>query len=399
MRLTHLQVSGYRNIDRLEITFPHRTGIFIGANAQGKSNLLEAVYMLATMRAVRAETDAQVIRRESLNDVLPVARVVGLAETAEGPLKVEVTVTGRPGPNGPIGTKTAKINGVSRRHSDAVGRLTAVLFTADDLDLISGTPSGRRRYIDVTLAQVEPAYSSARSKFERVLTQRNHLLKRIREGVAIRDELPYWDGELTKHGALLFHRRARALSSIGAMAAEAHARLAPGERLTIEYRPRLDPLRISLTSAAEKEIAEAYATALATSLPRDIAAGMSLTGPHRDDLLFSLDDFAAAGFASRAQSRTVALALRLAEARYLRDVRADPPVLLLDDILSEMDAERRDSVLAALGDVDQMLVTGTDWDRFPRSFLADASLFAVEAGSVQPLGAPPPAPGHRTEVS
>jgi DNA replication and repair protein RecF len=184
------------------------------------------------------------------------------------------------------------------------------------------------------------------------------------------------------------------------MSRDAHAQLAPGERLAIQYRPRLEPLRIELAQAAEPEIGEAYAQALSASLGRDIAAGMTLTGPHRDDLLFSLDDFAAAGFASRAQQRTIALALRLAEAQYLRESRGDPPILLLDDILSEMDAERRDSVLGSLGDVDQMLVTGTDWDRFPQSFLVDASLFAVEAGSVRPLSAPPrPAPGPGTAES
>ena len=119
---------------------------------------------------------------------------------------------------------------------------------------------------------------------------------------------------------------------------------------------------------------------------------MTLQGPHRDEVFFSLDDFPAAGFASRAQQRTIALSLRLAEAQFLRERRGDPPLLLLDDILSEMDGSRRDSVLAALGDVDQMLVTGTDWDRFSRSFLDDASLFVVEAGSARLLGAGAPVP-------
>ncbi|MEX0682850.1 MAG: DNA replication and repair protein RecF [Dehalococcoidia bacterium] len=396
MRLTHLQVTNYRNIERLEIDLPHSTGVFVGANAQGKSNILEAIYMLATMRAARADYDAQVIRRDVLDEVLPAARVVGQAETADGPLKVEVTVTARGGPKGPIGTKTTKINGVPKRLSDAVGRLTAVLFTADDLELISGSPSDRRRYLDITLSQVDHAYATARSRFERVLTQRNHLLKRIREASASRDELPYWDGELAKDGAVLFHRRARSLAAIAAIAREAHARLAPSERLLVEYRPRLIPLRLDLATADEAAITEAYEHALAATLSRDVAAGMTLNGPHRDDVAFTLDDMAADGFASRAQQRTIALALRLAEARFLRDRRGDPPLLLLDDILSEMDAARRDSVLGTLGDVDQMVVTGTDWDRFPRSFLAGASQFAVESGSVQVLEA---APGPKTEAT
>ncbi len=392
MRLTHLLLSDYRNIERLEIGLPQRASVFVGENAQGKSNILEAVYLLATLRAVRAEHDAQVIRRAALDDVLPAARVVGQAETAAGSIKVEVTLTGRPGPNGPIATKTVKVNGVSKRVSAAVGSITAVLFTADDLHLIDGSPSVRRRYLDMTLAQVDPAYSKARSRFERVLTQRNHLLKRIREGAAGRDELAYWDAALAANGALLFGRRAGAVDVMARLAQEAHARLAPGEHLATHYRPRLEPLAIDLTEAVEEAIAGAYRDALSASLSRDIAAGMTLQGPHRDDILFSLDNFPAAGFASRAQQRTIALSLRLAEAQFLRERRGDPPLLLLDDVLSEMDASRRDSVLATLGDADQMLVTGTDRDRFSGAFLEDASLFAVEAGSVRPLAAGAPAP-------
>ncbi|HEY5640975.1 MAG TPA: DNA replication and repair protein RecF [Dehalococcoidia bacterium] len=392
MRLTHLLLSDYRNIERLEIDLPERASVFVGENAQGKSNILEAVYMLATMRAVRAEHDAQVIRRAALDDVLPAARVVGQAETAAGSIKVEVTLTGRPGPNGPIATKTAKVNGVSRRVSAAVGRITAVLFTADDLHLIDGSPSVRRRYLDMTLAQVDPAYSKARSRFERVLTQRNHLLKRIREGAAGRDELAYWDEEIAVNGGVLISGRGRALDVMSRLAQAAHARLAPGEHLATHYRPRLEPLTIDPAEAEEEAIADAYRIALSGSLSRDVAAGMTLQGPHRDDVFFSLDNFPAAGFASRAQQRTIALSVRLAEAQFLRERRGDPPLLLLDDVLSEMDASRRDSVLATLGDVDQMLVTGTDRDRFSGAFLDGASLFAVEAGSVRPLAAGAPAP-------
>ncbi|HEY5625800.1 MAG TPA: DNA replication and repair protein RecF, partial [Dehalococcoidia bacterium] len=287
MRLTHLLLTDYRNIERLEIDLPQSAGVFVGENAQGKSNILEAVYMLATMRAVRAEQDAQVIRRAALDDVLPAARIVGRAETADGPLKVEVTLTGRPGPNGPIATKTAKVNGVSKRVSAVVGRITAVLFTADDLHLIDGSPSTRRRYLDMTLAQVDQGYAKARSRFERVLTQRNHLLKRIREGAADRNELPYWDEEIATNGAVLFGRRAGALAVMSRLAQDAHAKLATGEHLATHYRPRLEPLAIDPAEAEEEAIAEAYRSALSATLSRDVAAGMTLQGPHRDDVFLS----------------------------------------------------------------------------------------------------------------
>ena len=389
VRLLELEVSGYRNLDRVNLAFSGDRAVFVGENAQGKSNLLEAIYLLATMRAARAETDAQVVSRAAYDEVLPAARVVGHVSTGAGPLKIEVTVVTRPGANGPIGTKTVKVNGVSKRMSDAIGRMTAVLFTADDLEMISGAPSLRRRYLDTTLAQVEPQYASARSRFERVLTQRNSLLKRIREGLAREDELAFWDSELAKDGALLLHRRAQATGTISRLARTVHSHLAPGENLSVSYRPKIET-GTEIETLTEDELIAAYTRALAAGMGRDTTAGMTLTGPHRDDVEFVLDDFAVAGFASRAQQRTVALSLRLAEAKFLEERRGEAPVLLLDDILSEMDAARRGSVLAAIGDVDQMMVTGTDWDRFPADFLAGASLFRVEGGSVQPAVAKSP---------
>lgn len=392
MRLDRLLISDYRNLERVDLSPGPSASVFVGENAQGKSNLLEAVYMLATMRAARAETDAQVVRRGAVeNDVLPAARVVGEVSTAEGPLKVEVAVVARPGTDGHAVTKTVKVNGVARRLASAVGRFTAVLFTAEDLEMVVGPPSLRRRYLDMTLAQVDPAYSSARARFERVLTQRNSLLKRIREGLAGVGELSFWDEELAKDGAVIFHRRLEAASVLSALASDFHSRLAPGEELSISYRPRIDLPEVDMDETA---IRDRYQRVLAAHVSRDVAAGITLSGPHRDDVEFALDGLAAAGFASRAQQRTIALSLRLGEARFLHERRGEPPVLLLDDILSEMDAGRRASVLGAIGESGQMLVTGTDWDRFPADFLEGASLYSVAGGSVHPAGAP--ALGPRT---
>ncbi len=397
MRLTHLQLFDYRNFRRLDLEFGGEVGVFVGANAQGKSNLLEAAYLLATMRAIRTETDVQMVRSQVLDDVMPAARVAGWAETLDGPLKIEIAIVARPGAHGHVATKTVRVNGVPKRLSDAVGRLTAVLFTADDMEMIVGSPSLRRRYIDITLAQVDPQYAAARARFERVLTQRNHLLKRIREGAARTDELFFWDEELSRDGGLIFERRAVCLAEMAALAGEAHASLAPAESLAVRYQPRLDGAEIDLASSGVARATEAYAAALRRGMGRDVAAGMTRQGPHRDDVQVTLDGVAASGYASRAQQRTIALSLRLAEARLLLARRGEPPVLLLDDVLSEMDSGRRGTVMRTLADMDQMLVTGTDWDRFPMEFLSRARLFEVEAGAVNPL-APEPA-GPRTADS
>lgn len=382
MRLNHLRITDYRNLRSIELDFPRDVALVVGGNAQGKSNLLEAIYLLATMRSTRVETDSQLIRRDAMTDVLPAARVAGEVSTANGPLKIEVTIVARPGSVEPIATKTVKVNGVAKRLSDATGRLTAVLFTAEDLEMIGGSPSLRRRYLDLTLTQIDPKYSQARSHFERVLTQRNSLLKRIRESLASTSELEFWDEQLATDGAVLLHTRAGAVNRIAELARDAHADLAPGEVLVIEYQPKLDRAG-NLAEASEEDVREAYLRALSSSVARDTGAGMTTQGPHRDDITFTLDGLGAGGFASRAQQRTIALSLRLAETQLLRERRGESPVLLLDDILSEMDAARRQSVLGALGVGEQMLVTGTDWDRFSAEFVAAASLFEVESGSVR----------------
>jgi DNA replication and repair protein RecF len=380
MRIQRLQLSAYRNFEKLDIELPVGMAVFVGDNAQGKSNLLEAVYLLATMRALRAEVDAHLIRREAIaDDVLPVARVVAEVGTAEEPLKVEVVVTARPGGSGPIATKTVKVNGVAKRLSDAVGRLTAVLFTADDLDLITGSPSGRRRYLDLMLTQVDREYAVARSRYEKVLDQRNHLLKRIRDGESRAEELGFWDDELCRTGATVMQRRAKELTQVRDLAADFHGSLAPGDALEVEYQPRIDrPLPSE--DASTQEIETVLKESLGAAVSRDIAAGMTLQGPHRDDVSLVLNGVSASGFASRAQQRTIALALRLAESRLLELRRGDPPVLLLDDILSEMDAGRREAVLASFSGIEQILVTGTDLDRFPN---AAAAAYEVTRGTVE----------------
>lgn len=396
MRLTRLQLFDYRNFQRLDVELASNVALFIGDNAQGKTNLLEAVYLLATMRGQRVETDVQLIRRELLSDPMPAARVVAEVETRSGPLKVEAAVVARPGARGPIATKTVKVNGSPKRLSDAVGRLMAVLFSADDLQMIDGGPSLRRRYIDLTLMQVDQEYAVARSRFERVLVQRNHLLKRVREGESQAEELVFWDDELSRDGGLIVQRRAEALSEIRALAAEFQRSLAPGEALAIDYQPRIDAAPTDLASSSPADVAACLAAAFRHGLNRDIAAGMTLQGPHRDDVHFVLNDLPAAGYASRAQQRTIALSLRLAEAQLLLRRRGDAPVMLLDDVLSEMDAARRQAVLAAVADMEQLLITGTDWDRFPAEFVSAAACFAVEEGAVRDL-TPVPAAGRRAD--
>lgn len=378
MRLLRLLLADYRNFQRLDLRLPTGPCLFLGDNAQGKTNLLEAIYLLATMRSPRADTEGQLIRWGALAQPLANARVVGEAESAGSPLKVEVTVVARQGNASLLASKVARINGLPRRLAEAVGHLTAVLFTADDLHLVSGPPALRRRYLDLTIAQADRAYVGARQRYDKVLLQRNHLLRRLRERLARPEELTFWNQELVRDGAYIFSARARALATIGQLAAALHADLAPAEALRLAYQPSL-----GLVGDAEPQaIAHLFADVQRRHLEREMAAGMTLFGPHRDDVAFFLNGVPTSGFASRAQQRTIALALRLAEARYLWAQGKEPPILLLDDVLSEMDGQRRRCVLQAIAGYQQVLITATDLHPFPTEFLAQAALYRVAEGTI-----------------
>ncbi len=387
MWIRQLTLTNYRNYRRQELTLGQGPSLLLGDNAQGKSNLLEAVFLLATTRAQRAQTDGELISWDALSEPQPVARVTAEIERDDGPLQLEVIVVGRqrdPGAARPAASKRLRVNGVARRQIDMVGQLTAVLFSTADLDLIGGPPAERRRYLDVTLSQLDTTYLRALQRYGKVISQRNALLRRIQEGEASPDELAFWDEELARDGAVLIGRRAVAVAAQAEHAQEAHRRLSGGEELAIAYRPRLEGWDGAQAAVAEAEAMEAaLRDAFAAGRQRDIGAGITLSGPHRDDLAFTLDGVSAASFASRGQLRTAALSLRLAEARYLADQRGDLPVVLLDDVLSELDESRRSAVLESLGEWDQLLITSTDGEHFGEGLPGSLAVFRVASGRIE----------------
>jgi len=391
MYVRHLSLADFRNYRELELDLPPGPLLFIGENAQGKTNLLEAVYLLSTIRSLRAGSDSELIRWEVAQEALPIARLVAEAERSSGPVRVEMVIQGQPGERVPASddhpraSKRLRVNGVPKRASETIGRINAVLFTSQDIDLISGSPSLRRRYLDITLTQIDARYLKALQQYNKVLLQRNALLRRIQSGIARPDEIAFWDDHLAQAGSYVVGTRAQTVARLAGIAAEAHGFLSGGrEALTLTYQPRWaggwDGERAG--NAGQEELATAFLQTLAQGREREIGAGVTLWGPHRDDLLFSLDGRSAAAFASRAQGRTAALALRLAEARFLLANTGDHPVLLLDDVLSEMDEGRRSSVLDTVSSFDQVWITSAEREDEGRRLFSGASVFSVKAGQV-----------------
>ena len=392
MHLSHLSLANVRSFRRLDLDLEPGSYVVVGENAEGKSNLLEAIALLATTRSQRPGADVELISWTALREEpLPAARLAGRVESARGSDTVEMSIAARalsaPGGSGegagapgegvdpapPLTSRRFRLNGVARRASDLVGTLRAVLFSAADLGVVAGPPAAKRRYLDLTLSQLDGRYVRAAQRYARVLQQRNSLLRRLAERRGRPDELDFWDEELAQAGSVLLADRARSIDRLAADAARRYAELAPGDApLRPCYRPALPgPLAAALLAAggdgagAGDWLSGAFREALAERRREDVAAGVTRIGPHRDDVAFLLGGRELAPTASRGQQRGAALALRLAEVELCRSRTGEPPVLLLDDVLSELDAQRRERVIEVAYGVDQLVVTTPDPARPP----------------------------------
>ena len=383
MYIFDLQLTNYRNYVRSSLKLEKGLNLFVGDNAQGKSNLLEAVYLLSTLRSSRASHDSDLVRRDIVNSDFPVARLSAEVERSAGNLQIELAVVGRTTDPSHRAGKRVRVNGVPRKASDAVGQLCAVLFTTLDIEIVAGPPLMRRRYLDMMISQVDRGYLRAMQKYAKVLQQRNSLLKRIQNREAGVHELNFWDQELAHAGGLIFWARADALGHVVPQAMMQMERLSDGlEQLQLSYRPSLGGLDEHDVPIDDSEWTARMLKALQNLRSREISAGATLVGPHRDDVLIEIDGMPADAFASRAQQRTAALSMRLAEASYLRRALGDDPVVLLDDVLSELDARRRRGVLEYIDTFQQTLVTTADPDRLREVMTRAASRFVVQAGAV-----------------
>ncbi|MCA9832037.1 MAG: DNA replication/repair protein RecF [Dehalococcoidia bacterium] len=383
MHIFELRLSNYRNYAQTTVRLDRGLNLFVGENAQGKSNLLEAIYLLSTLRSSRASTDADLVRRDILDSEFPIARLECQVERSAGNLHLEVAIVGRTTDPQHRAGKRVRVNGLPKRASDAVGQLSSVLFTTLDIDIVAGPPLLRRRYLDMMVSQVDRGYLRAMQKYQRVVQQRNSLLKRIAERQASSSELSFWDQELAHASGTIMHARAEALGHVAVQAAFHMDRLSDGQdSVSVTYRPSIGGLDESDSPIDDTEWTSRMLRALESLRAREIGAGSTLAGPHRDDFHVEINGFSAGPHASRAQQRTAALALRLAEASYLRKVLADDPVVLLDDVLSELDARRRRGVLEFLDSFQQTLITTADPDRVRDIMTRAAGRFVVQAGAI-----------------
>jgi len=343
------------------------------------------MYMLAIARSSRASTDREMVRRQSVGTDAQ-AQISAVAHREGGKVKVQMdfsvsTAAAGPedSPQGVYTQKYVRVNGLPRRSADLVGEINAVMFTAQDLDLVYGSPSTRRRYLDILISQADPRYLKALQRYQKVLVQRNFLLKRMRDRRAQTGEMDFWDGELVTSGSYLVTKRAETLLGLGRIAFGLNTALAGegGAALEAQYAPSFPVGRGEMEAAAE------FRAALESSRPKELAAGMTMAGPHRDDVRLLLGGMDAGQYASRGQVRVLVLAMKLAEAQYLKEQRRQEPILLLDDVLSELDARRRAHVLDMAAGFQQSFITTADPEMIPEKYTARAQAYVVRKGVVE----------------
>lgn len=396
MHLTHLSLTNFRNFARLDIEVPRGSALIVGANGQGKTSLLEAIYFLATFTSFHASTDRELVNFLAAREPLAVARIVANfnRESADHRLEVRIIQEANGFNDSSRVRKEVLLDGVKNKIGEVVGRFNAVLFLPQMLSIIEGSPDERRRYLNLALAQVQPHYPDLLSHYGRALSQRNALLKQIGEFGGDPGQLTYWDDQLVTSGAQLIRARIQAVQELEHIAARVHHELTRGgEVLRLDYQPAYDPLPqppgqyslpldapVSRSGISLEEIRSGFLKELMAQRGEEIARGVTTIGPHRDELRFLESGIDLGTYGSRGEVRTAMLALKLAEAIWMKARTGQAPVLLLDEVLAELDTNRRSDLLSRLTMSEQALLTTTDLNLFTAEFVQQATLWKVEAG-------------------
>ena len=379
MYLKILRLRSFRNYIDRQIEFTAKKTILVGNNAQGKSNLLEAIELLASLKSHRTSRD-----RELVLDSASAGQIEATVERAYGTSELGIMLRKQ-------GRRTVAVNREKlRRQLDFLGVLNAVQFSSLDLDLVRGAPDSRRSWLDNLLIQLEPVYSSILQQYNQVLKQRNALLKKIRairqenesiELTTFEPQLKLWDEQLAAAGSRVARRRARVIARLSPIAESWHKRISgQTEHLEINYQPNVewsedDPIKVQqafLDKIAERRLAEQY-------------QGKTVVGTHRDEIEFVINQTPARYYGSQGQQRTLVLALKLAELKLIEEVVGEPPLLLLDDVLAELDPNRQKQLLEAIGDRFQTIITTTHIDTFNHDWIEDSQILSVEAGEISEM--------------
>ena len=383
MFLKNITFRNFRNYESLHLQFSAGANLIAGENAQGKTNILEGIYFLSTAKSHRTNRDDELIQHGKLWFYLK-----GQVETRHALSLHVVEITNACGEK-----KRVRINGKPQeRISSVIGKINVVMFSPEDLSLVKGAPSERRRFLDILISRISPSYLHALQEYYSALRQRNELLRSIRDKGEYKirpyDSLDSWDTLLVKSGSEVMRQRISIVSELAELAKEKHKQLTSGrEEFYVEYQSQLDGL-MGLWPPAKpgvmgSGIDEVYGKRLDSIVDLDVKRGSTSVGPHRDDLIFTIDGVDARRFCSQGQQRTGVLSLKLANLELIGKKLDEYPIILLDDVASELDESRASFLFDLLSKIPvQTFLTATSFDGYSASF-PDCQFFAVENGCVR----------------
>ena len=357
MIIESIELSNYRNYEKLEIHFDEGTNILYGNNAQGKTNILEAAYLCGTTKSHRGSRDKEMIRFEE-NE----SHIRTIVKKNEKEYQIDMHLRR----NGAKGVAVNKIP--IKKASELFGILNIVFFSPEDLNIIKNGPGERRRFIDLELCQLDKLYLSDLSSYNKVLNQRNKLLKDINFRQDLIDTLPIWDMQLLEYGRRIIQKRKKFIEELNEIISEIHFNISGGkEKLILKYEPNIDDIF--------------FEDELLRCRNKDLKLAQTTVGPHRDDMLFSIEGIDIRKFGSQGQQRTSALSLKLSEIDLVRRSINNTPVLLLDDVLSELDSSRQNYLLNSITDI-QTIITCTGLEEFVKNRFHINKIFQVIEGEV-----------------
>ncbi len=369
MRIEELSLRNYRNYQSLDLKPDGNLNIFVGANAQGKTNLLEALTFLAAGKSFRSSRNENEMTLWG-EDFFTVAGKVK-HRYGENRLKISYEIKTK--------KKNFSVNGGIQPKSIYAGKFTAVLFTPEDLDLVKGAPGQRRSFIDEEICKVSPPYEYRLARYQQIVRQRNHLLRMLRHKALTSDELSGWNEQLAPLAAAIILKRFSTVRRLGLLARLIHRRLTGmKESFELSYSSSL-PVG---EEAGEREIIDTVFESLENNKENEARLGQTLVGPHRDDLVLKLNGRDARLFASQGQQRTLVLALKMAELEFIKGEKGEFPVLLFDDVFSELDEVRRRLLVEAIDGRVQTFITATEIEKMGK-LQACGKVFTVSAGEVK----------------
>ncbi|CEG21176.1 DNA replication and repair protein RecF [Planococcus massiliensis] len=369
MRIDRLELLNYRNYENLELSFSPEINVFIGENAQGKTNIMESLYVLSMAKSHRTSNDKELIRWEA-----EYGKIKADVHRKYGKLPLEITLSKK--------GKKAKVNHLEqRRLSDYIGQLNVVMFAPEDLNLVKGSPQVRRRFIDMEIGQISPVYLHDLLIYQKLLKQRNHILKQHYGKQTISDVMfDVYTEQFIEAAVKIIRKRYQFMDLLQKWAEPIHHGISRGlEQLQIRYQP-ISGLKPEWTP---EEMASFLEQKLAELRKREIERGSTLVGPHRDELQFFVNGYDVQTYGSQGQQRTTALSLKLAEIELIKQEVGEAPVLLLDDVLSELDDYRQSHLLNTIKGSVQTFVTTTSVEGIHHETIQNALLFEVSKGTVK----------------